>query len=236
MRWWRKISVLPRCPTGAAELAAMAEEKLLPYLQKIFSDHSQPVEGGAFGISLEQASRKLEPARELAKVVVKKEGLGLLIRILPEGEKNNTETAAGLVKSALEGGFFPGSGSVAAAFSAAAARSEVTVAAAEKEGQNEIRRLLGQVSGAGGEIPRLEVGRKNGKTTGIPGRILKKYKGVSAPLAVHMARSARERFGATIGVGLTGFRAVNRHNDIAYAALCDGIKCGWHVFWCRKSG
>ena len=48
-----------------------------------------------------------------------------------------TETAAGLVKSALEGGFFPGSGSVAAAFSAAAARSEVTVAAAEKEGQNE---------------------------------------------------------------------------------------------------
>ena len=109
-------------PDGAAELAAMAEEKLLPYLQKIFSDHSQPVEGGAFGISLEQASRKLEPARELAKVVVKKEGLGLLIRILPEGEKNNTETAAGLVKSALEGGFFPGSGSVAAAFYAAAAR------------------------------------------------------------------------------------------------------------------
>ena len=211
-------------PDGAAELAAMAEEKLLPYLQKIFLDHSQPVEGGAFGISLEQASRKLEPARELAKVVVKKEGLGLLIRILPEGEKNNTETAAGLVKSALEGGFFPGSGSVAAAFSAAAARSEVTVAAAEKEGQNEIRRLLGQVSGAGGEIPRLEVGRKNGKTTGIPGRILKKYKGVSAPLAVHMARSARERFGATIGVGLTGFRAVNRHNDIAYAALCDRDK------------
>lgn len=92
-------------PDGAAELAAMAEEKLLPYLQKIFSDHSQPVEGGAFGISLEQASRKLEPARELAKVVVKKEGLGLLIRILPEGEKNNTETAAGLVKSALRAAF-----------------------------------------------------------------------------------------------------------------------------------
>lgn len=39
-----------------------------------------------------------------------------------------------------------------------------------------------------------------------------------------MARSARERYGATIGVGLTGFRAVNRHNDIAYAALCDRDK------------
>lgn len=76
MRWWRKISVLPHCPMAPRNWAAMAEEKLLPYLQKIFSDHSQPVEGGAFGISLEQASRKLEPARELAKVVVKKRRAG----------------------------------------------------------------------------------------------------------------------------------------------------------------
>ena len=211
-------------PDGVAELASMAEERLLPYLQRVFSDHSQPVEGGAFGISQEQADHKLDPARELAKVVVKKEGLGLLIRILPEGEKNNTETAAGLVKSALEGCFFPGARSVAAAFSAAAVQAEITVAAAEKEGQNEICRLLGQASSAGQEIPRMEVGRKGAKTIGIPKRVLKKHKGVSAPLAVHMARSARERFGTVIGVGLTGFRSASRHSDIAYAALCDRDK------------
>lgn len=210
-------------PAGAAELAAMAEEKLLPYLQKIFSAHSQPVEGGAFGISLEQASRKLDPARELAKVVVKKEGIGLFIRILPDGEKNNTETAAGLVKSALGGCFFQGA-SVASAFSAAASGSEITAAAAEQEGRDEIRRLLERVSDTGREIPQMEVGRKNAKATGIPRRILKKSKGVSPLLAVHMARSARERFGAVIGIGITGFRSAGRHSDVAYAALCDRDK------------
>ena len=57
---------------------------------------------------------------------------------------------------------------MAAAFSAAAVQAEITVAAAEKEGQNEICRLLGQASSAGQEIPRMEVGRKGAKTIGIP--------------------------------------------------------------------
>ena len=208
-------------PEGSAELAAMTEEKLLPYLERVFTPASQPVEGGAFGISLEQAAAKLDSARELAKIIIKKEGLGLSVRILPEGDKNHTETAAGLVKSALEGAFFAGSKTVAAAFSAAAAQSQTTVASAEKEGQNEIRRLLGESFTPGKELPSMEIGRKSAKTAGIPRRILKKHRGVSAPLAVQMAHSARERFGAALGIGVTSFCPAGRHCDMAYAALCD---------------
>ena len=211
-------------PDGAAELAAMAEEKLLPYLQKVFSPHSQPVEGGVFGLSLDQASQKLGPAKELAKIVVKKEGLGLTVRILPEGEKNNTETAAGLAKTALEGCFFTGASTVAAAFAHAAAQTQTTLAAAEREGFREVQRLLEQVPGEEKEIPNLPVGRKSAKTTGIPKRVLKKRHGVSPALAVHMARSARERFDVSLGVGITGFRPANRHTDEAYVALCDREK------------
>lgn len=208
-------------PDGSAELAAMTEEKLLPYLEKIFAPASQPVEGGAFGISLEQALPKLGPAKELAKIIVKKEGLGLSIRIVPEEDKNHTETAAGLVQSALEGAFFSGSKTVASAFSAAAVQTQTTVAAAEKEGQNEIHRLLGGSSAADKELPSMEIGRKSAKTTGIPRRLLKKHKGVSAPLAVQMAHSAQERFGTALGIGVTGFCPAGRHCDMAYAALCD---------------
>lgn len=211
-------------PEGSAELAAMTEEKLLPYLQRVFAPASQPVEGGVFGLSLEWVSSKLDPARELAKIVVKKEGLGLSVRILPEGEKNHTETAAGLVKSALEGSFFVGSKTVASAFCAAAAQTQTTVASAEKEGQNEIRRLLGESFSAGKELPSMEIGKKSAKTAGIPRRMLKKHKGVSAPLAVQMARSAQERFGADLGIGVTGFCPAGRRCDMAYAALCDRDK------------
>ncbi len=208
-------------PAGAAELAAMTEERLLPYLEKIFAPASQPVEGGAFGVSLEQITHKLDPARELAKIVVKKEGLGLSIRIIPEEEKNHTEAAAGLVQSALEGAFFTGAKTVAAAFSDTATQAGVTVATAEKEGQNELRRLLEASSTGGKELPAMEIGRKSAKTTGIPRRILKKHKGVSAPLAVQMAHSAQERFGSALGIGVTGFCPAGRHTDMAYAALCD---------------
>lgn len=211
-------------PEGAAELAAMTEEKLLPYLQRVFAPASQPVEGGVFGLSLERVSSKLDPARELAKIVVKKEGLGLSVRILPEGEKNHTETAAGLVKSALEGAFFAGSKTVAAAFCAAANQTQTTVASAEKEGQNEIRRLLGESFSPGRELPSMEIGKKSAKTAGIPRRVLKKHKGVSAALAVQMARSARERFGADLGIGVTGFCPAGRRSDMAFAALCDRDK------------
>ncbi len=208
-------------PDGAAELASMAEKVLLPYLNKIYSDESQPVEGGAFGISLEDARAKTEAAKELASVSIKKEGLGLFIRIMPEGDKSNTETACGMVQNALEGAFFPGSKSLAEAFLAAAAKTDTVVATAEREGKDDFRRFLGTAGGADKDLPKLSVGRKSAKDSGIPRKYVNKRKGATWQLAVHMARSAREHFSATVGIGVTGFRSGKGHCDEAYVAMCD---------------
>jgi|GEM_PF-1375198 len=215
------IAVLPN---GAAEFADMAQEKLLPYLEKVFSPQSQPVEGGVFGISAEQVNQRLAPAKELAKIVVKKEGIGVSVRFLPEGEKNHTETAAGLAQNAMEGRFFTGASSTVAAFVKTATENDVTVAAAEKEGSGEVRRLLAQAPAVGGEVPSLDVSRKIAKSTGIPKKYFRKKKGVSIPLAVHMARSARERYDTTLGIGMTGFRSAGHRRDMAWVALCDSDK------------
>ncbi len=215
------IAVLPN---GAAEFADMAQEKLLPYLEKVFSPQSQPVEGGVFGISAEQVNQRLAPAKELAKIVVKKEGIGVSVRFLPEGEKNHTETAAGLAQNAMEGRFFTGASSTVAAFVKTATENDVTVAAAEKEGSGEVRRLLAQAPVVGGEVPSLDVSRKIAKSTGIPKKYFRKKKGVSIPLAVHMARSARERYDTTLGIGMTGFRSAGHRRDMAWVALCDSDK------------
>ena len=159
-----------------------------------------------------------------------------MIRILPEGEKNNTETAAGLVKSALEGGFFPGSGSVAAAFfrCGRAVRGDGCGCGKRGAERNPSAAGTGFRRGRGNSAPGGRAQKRQDHWHS--GADLEKIQRGFCPIGSTYTGSARERFGATIGVGLTDSGRSTAIMISLMRRCATGIKCGWHVFWCRKSG
>lgn len=206
-------------PDGAAELSAMVEEKLVPFLQSLYAQTSQPITGQVFGLPLATAMKLAEPAGELAKISMKRERLGISVHILPEDEKRNTETAASLLQNALGASFFTQEQTLVQELLTAAQQKKIPMAFAEWEEQAGSHLFPGENT-----VQRLTLSRQNKKESGIPKKLFKKKKGVTAQMAIQMAKTARERFGATIGMAVTGTRSLDRHTDIAYAALCDQAK------------
>ena len=63
------------------------------------------------------------------------------------------------------------------------------------------------------------------ESMGVPNNILEKYGAISAECATAMALSAREKTGASIGIGITGIGGQNsvegKKPGLAYIAICD---------------
>lgn len=220
------IAVLP---AGVAEAAAMAEDELVPFLQRLFTPSAATVTGRVYGLSGDEAKKLAEPAGDLANIEIKKEGFGLAVQITAGPDKQNTQAARNLLAAGMRGGFFDTAKDLPEAFEKLATDKAVRIAIGQKEGQGFAESFTRKMPKNGEKsFALLDVGKAGAKTMQIPAGVMRKNGGVSARFATFMAASAKERCGTEMGLGITGFSS-GKKGATSYIALAAG-----QTVWVRK--
>ena len=196
-------------PGVPEEFRAMFSGFVLPDIAK---------RGGAGGFSLKAVSVFGMPESEIARRVKAMNITGvdiayrlrefeIQVRVSHRSDTEAVRRAARRITEGLSPAAFPEAGAIAEATARALAGGKLTVATAESCTGGMLAARLTDIAGSSAYFPGGVVSYSNEAKTlqlGVPAETIEEKGAVSEEVALAMARGARERFGADIGVGITG--------------------------------